>query len=148
VVNLRNVLLTLHILTAIVTIGWLAMQALLMPGAMRRGETAFVRFGAKTAERVGPAAVLVFLLGIWLVLRQSNDYAEFSDKWVGMAMVLFIVAITNGAVLIGGAEKRAAEKLAAGQSAAAEAGRVRLLGALNVAILLVIVYLMVAKPGT
>jgi uncharacterized membrane protein len=145
--NARNVLLTLHILFAILTIGWLATQALLMPGAIRRGEAAFVRIGAKAAERFGPAAVVVFLLGIALVLRVKDDYAEFKHAWVSASMLLFVVAITNGAVFIGGAEKRAATKLAAGTPAPEEAARVRVLGLLNVTILTVIVWLMVTKPG-
>jgi uncharacterized membrane protein len=143
----REVLLTLHILVAILTIGWLATQALLMPGAIRRGETAFVRVGAKAAEKVGPAAALVFLLGLALVLRQKDDYAEFSHMWVSVSMLLFIVAIVNGAVFVGGAERRAAAKLEAGEPAAAEASRVALLGGLNVLLLITILYLMVAKPG-
>ncbi|MDQ1713591.1 MAG: putative integral rane protein [Frankiaceae bacterium] len=145
--NARNVLLTLHILFAIVTIGWLATQALLMPGAIRRGEAAFVRVGAKAAERFGPAASIVFLLGLALVLRDKHDLADFKDQWVSMSMLLFVVAIVNGAVFIGGAERRAAAKLATGTPAPEEATRVRLLGLLNITILTVIVWLMVAKPG-
>lgn len=143
----QKILLTLHILFAIITIGWLATQALLMPGAIRRGETAWVRVSAKAAEKFGPLASLVFFLGIALVLRQKDDYAEFKHTWVSMAMLLFIVAIVNGAVFIGGAEKRAAAKLAAGTPAPEEASRVRLLGSLNVVLLTTIVWLMVAKPG-
>jgi uncharacterized membrane protein len=145
--NARNVLLTLHILFAIVTIGWLAMQALLMPGAIRRGEAAWVRVGAKAAEKFGPAAIVVFLLGLALVLRVKDDYAEFKHTWVSTSMLLFVVAIVNGAVFIGGAERRAAAKLAAGTPAPEEASRIRLLGLLNLAILTTIVWLMITKPG-
>jgi hypothetical protein len=144
--NLRNVLLTAHILAAIVTIGWLSMQAMVIPGAIRRAQGPAVRFGATVARKVGPMASIVFLLGIWLVLRDANDGIEFSDKWVGLAMVLFIVAIVNGAVFIGRAEERAADKLEAGEPAVAEGKRVAMLGGLNMLILTVIVYLMVAKP--
>jgi uncharacterized membrane protein SirB2 len=146
VFNLRSVLLTAHILTAMVTIGWLVTQAMVMPGAMRRGHAGAVRFGATVAAKLGPAASSVFLLGIWLVLRDGDDGIDFSDKWVGMAMVLFIVAIVNGAAFIGKAEERAAEKLEAGQPATDEAKRVSMLGGLNMVLLTVIIYLMVAKP--
>jgi uncharacterized membrane protein SirB2 len=145
--TLRNVLLTLHILFAIVTIGWLITQAMLMPGAIRRGNAGAVRFGASAGEKLGPASVVVFLLGVWLVLRQADDYAEFEHQWVNISMTLFIAALVNGAVLIGRAEKRAAEKLEAGQDATAEAGRVSMLGGINMVLLVVIVFLMVAKPG-
>lgn len=145
--TLRNILLTAHILFAMLTIGWLAMQAMLMPGAIRRGNAGAVRFGANAAEKLGPAAIVVFLLGVWLVLRQADDYAEFEHTWVNASMTMFIVAIVNGAVLIGRAEKRAAEKLEAGQQAPDEAKRVSMLGGLNMLLLIAILYLMVAKPG-
>lgn len=142
-----RILLTLHIVFAILTIGWLATQALLMPGAIRRGEAAWVRVGAKAAEKFGPLASVVFLLGLALVLRAKDDNAEFKHAWVSSAMLLFIVAIVNGAVFIGGAEKRAAAKLVAGTSAPEEATRIRLLGSVNLVVLTTIVWLMVAKPG-
>ncbi|HEU0129793.1 MAG TPA: DUF2269 family protein [Mycobacteriales bacterium] len=143
--TLHKVLLTLHILTAIVTIGWLSMQAMLMPRAIRSGNAGAVRLGASMAERIGPIASVVFLLGLWLV-GVSTD-AELKDPWIGAAMLLFIVALVNGAVFIGRTEKRAAERLEAGQAAPEEAKRVAMLGGINALLLLVIVFLMVAKPG-
>lgn len=143
----RNVLLTAHILFAIVVIGWLAMQSMLMPGAIRRGNAGAVRFGASAGEKLGPVAIVVFLLGVALVLRDKDDYAEFEHTWVNLSMTLFIVALVNGAVLIGRAEKSAAEKLEAGQPAPDEAKRVSMLGGINMLLLTVITYLMVAKPG-
>lgn len=144
---MRDVLLTAHILVAIVTIGWLAMQAMLLPRAIRAGNAPVVRFANAAAEKIGPLSGLVFLLGLALVLRQKDDYAEFSHTWISVSMLLFIVAIVLGAVFINRAEKAAIAKLDAGQSAAAEAGRVAMLGGINVTLLVVIVYLMVAKPG-
>ncbi len=145
--NLRNVLLTLHILVAILTIGWLAMQAMLLPRVIRSGNAGAVRFAMSASEKVGPLSALVFVLGLWLVLRQKNDYAEFSHQWVSLSMLLFIVAIVNGSVFVARAEKRAVERLEAGQQAPEEAKRIAMLGGINNLILLVIVYLMVAKPG-
>ena len=145
--DLRDVLLTFHILFAIVVIGWLAMTSMLLPRAIRDGNAGAVRFAAKAGEKLGPVAVVVFLLGLWLVLRQKNDYAEFDHAWVSISMLLFIVAIVNGAVFIGGQEKRAADKLEAGQPAPEEASRIAMLGGINNLVLLAIVYLMVAKPG-
>ena len=145
--TLRDVLLTLHILVAMLTIGWLSAQSMLVPRAIRAGNAGAVRFAVGASEKLGPLAGLVLVLGIWLVLRQDDDYAEFSHAWVSWSMLLFVVALVNGAVLIGGAEKRAALKLEAGQLAPEEASRIALLGGVNNVILLVIVYLMVAKPG-
>ena len=145
--TLRNVLLTLHILVAILTIGWLAMQSMLLPRAIRAGNAGAVRFAHEAGAKLGPLSATVFLLGIWLVLRGGEDGADFNDQWISMSMLLFLVAIVNGSVPIARAEKSAAEKLAAGQPAADEAKRIAMLGGINNLILLVIVWLMVAKPG-
>lgn len=145
--NARNILLTLHILFAMVTLGWLVTQAMLVPRAMREGNAGAVRFGAKAAAKLGPASILVFLLGVALVLRQKGDYAEFEHTWVNASMTLFIIAVVNGAVFIARQEKRAAQKLESGQSAAEEAKTVSMLGGVNMLLLLVILYLMVAKQG-
>ena len=144
--NFRNVLLTLHILAAILIIGWLAMQSMVIPGAIRRGQAGAVRFGASLSRKIGPASSVVLLLGIWLVLRDGDDGIDFSDKWVGLAIALFVVTAVIGAVFIGKAEERAAEKLEAGQPATDEARTISMLGGLSTVFLLVIVYLMVAKP--
>jgi uncharacterized membrane protein len=143
----RNVLLTAHILFAIVVIGWLVMQSMLVPGAIRKGQAGFVRFAADAAKKIGPTSTIVFFLGIWLVLRDKHDGIEFSDGWVSAAMVMFIVTAVIGAVFIGKAEHVAAEKLEAGQDAAAEASRIAILGGVSTLLLIAIVYLMVAKPG-
>lgn len=145
--TMRNILLTAHILFAIVVIGWLAMQSMLMPGAIRRGDAGAVSFGARAGEKIGPASIVVFLLGIALVMREKPDYAEFKHMWVNASMTMFIVAILNGAVLIARAEKAAAEKLSAGQTALDEAKRISILGGINMLLLIAITYLMVAKPG-
>ncbi len=145
--DLRDLLLTLHILVAIVTIGWLAMQSMLLPRAIRAGNTGAVRYSEAAAKKLGPVAGLVFVLGLALVLRQKDDYAEFEHTWVSISMLLFIVAIVIGSVFIGKAERAALEKLEAGQPADAEAGRVAMLGGINMVLLTVITFLMVAKPG-
>ncbi|HWL38207.1 MAG TPA: hypothetical protein VNQ77_18615 [Frankiaceae bacterium] len=144
---MRDVLLAAHILVAIVTIGWLAMQSMLVPRAIRDGNAPVVRFANAAAEKIGPLSGLVFLLGLVLVLRRKDDYAEFSHTWVSVSMLLFIVAIVLGAVFINRAEKAALAKIEAGQSAAAEASRVAMLGGINMLLLITIVWLMVDKPG-
>lgn len=146
--NLRNVLLTAHILAAIVTIGWLAMQSMVTPGLIRGGpkNAAAVRASANIAKKAGPLSGLVFVLGIWLVLRQSDDGADFDAMWVSLSMLIFIVTAVLGGAVGGKAELRAADKLEAGQTALDEARTLSIVGAVNMLLLVVIVWLMVAKP--
>lgn len=146
--TLRDILLTAHILTAILTVGWLAMQSMVTPGMIRRGPSSasYVRASSAFAKKIGPMSGLVFLLGIWLVLRQKDDFAEFEHAWVSISMLLFIVTAVLGAVFIGRAEERAADKLEAGQTALDEARTISVLGGISTVMLVVITYLMVAKP--
>lgn len=123
------------------------MQAMVVPRAIRDGNAGALRLSAATSRKLGPLSGLVFLLGLWLVLRQKDDWAEFDHMWVSISMLLFIVAAVIGSVLIGKAEQSALEKIEAGQSAADEASRVAMFGGINMVLLIVITYLMVAKPG-
>lgn len=142
--SFHAVLLTAHILAALLTVGWLLTDALLLPPVIRSGNLPVLQWAGGHAGKIGPASSVVFLLGLWLVAY--NKGIGFGDKWVGMAMTLFILATVNGAVFIGGTARKAGMKIAQGQPATAEANRVTLLGLLNLVFLILIVYLMVAKP--
>ena len=146
--TLRNVLLTAHILAAILTIGWLAMDSMIVPGMIRRGpeSLSYVRASAATAKKVGPMSGLVFVLGLALIFRDGDDYIEPGDAWLSLSMLLFIVAAVLGAVFIGKAQERAVAKLEAGQPATDEAGKISMLGGISTLILVAVTYLMVAKP--
>ena len=147
--DLRDVLLTLHILFAIVIIGWLAMQSMIVPGLIRQGpeNASAVRASAAVSRKLGPASVVVFLLGIWLALRDGNDAIDMGDPWLSASMGIFIVTAVLGGAVGGKAEMQAAEKLTAGQPALEEAKRLSLVGTVNMVLLVVIVFLMVDKPG-
>ncbi|HEX8003913.1 MAG TPA: DUF2269 family protein [Mycobacteriales bacterium] len=145
--TLRNVLLTLHILIAILTLGWLLIDAMVLPRAIRNGQAAVIRFAEGIAGKLGPAAGVVFLLGLWLVGRDGDDGIEFSDAWVSASMLLFILAMVNGAVLMRRVIERAASKIEGGVDAADDARTLSMLAGVNGVLLTVIVYLMVAKPG-
>lgn len=146
---MRNVLLTAHILVAIVTIGWLAMQSMVTPGLIRGGpkNAGAVRASANVAKKLGPLSVLVFLIGLALVLRRADDGADFDDMWVSLSMLIFIVTAVLGGAVGGKAELRAADKLEAGQPADDEARRLSIVGGVNMLLLVAIVWLMVDKPG-
>ncbi len=141
-----EVLLTLHILAAILLIGWLAMQAMILPALIRRGPSAVeaLRFSATNSKKIGPLSSLVFVLGFVLVIRR--DGIGFSDSWVSAAMALFIAAALIGMLGMGPTELKALQKFEQGQPAPEEAKRLSMLGGINALILVVITYLMVVKP--
>lgn len=146
---MREILLTAHILVAIVTIGWLAMQSMVTPGLIRGGpkNAGAVRASANVAKRLGPLSGLVFLLGLGLVLRDGDDAIDFSDPWLSASMLIFVVTAVLGGAVGGKAEERAAAKLEAGQPAPDEARTLSIVGGINMLLLVVIVWLMVDKPG-
>lgn len=147
--DLRNVLLTAHILAAMLTIGWLAVHGMFLPRIIRGGpeNAGFVRGAAEVAAKVGPLSGLVLVLGIWLVLRDGDDAYSFSDGWVSASMLIFVVTGVLGGVFTAKAEKSAAEKLGAGQPAPDEARKIALLSGISLVLLVAVVWLMVAKPG-
>jgi uncharacterized membrane protein len=146
---MRNVLLFLHIATAIIIIGSLTFMDMVVPGMVRGGadNLPVLRKLLKLGGVFGPAAAVVFLLGLALVLRQKNDYADFDDTWVSLSMLLFIVISVIGSVFGARTLRSGIAKLESGQSADAEAGRLSMVGGVNILLMLVIVWLMVDKPG-
>lgn len=142
----RNILLWLHISAAIIIIGGLVFLDMLMPSMVRGGRDnlpALRRLHAMS-KVFGPSALIVFLLGIALVLK---NHWKFSHAWIGISMLLFVIAAVLGAVVMGKIVETAIGKIEAGHPTDAEAGRLGMIGGINILIMLTIVYLMVAKPG-
>lgn len=96
---------------------------------------------ARNDQRVhGPALVAAGLFGIFLILA-SHELVEFSDSWVSMALLVWIAM--NGvlhAMII-----PAQRQIAAGNAEAE--GRFRTGGAAIDLLFLVMLFLMIWKPG-
>lgn len=144
-VNTRSVLLWLHIVVALVTMGHFLLFDLLAPGLVRAGNAPVLRVLERTAKVLGPMTLLIPLAGIGLVL--DNDGYHFSQGWIIGALVGYVVLVVIGIGVLGTTMARAAERIEAGQDASAEATRLRVFGVVNAVIILTIVWLMVAKPG-
>ena len=143
----RNVVLWLHILVALVSLGPLLLFDMLVPSTVRSGNTAVVRWLSRRVHVLGPVTVLVALLGIVLVVRDDNDPYTFSEGWISASLTVYILMAVNAVAVLDRTLARAADRLEAGQSADAEAARLRVFGALNIIGLFLILWLMVAKPG-
>lgn len=145
--NSRNVLLWLHILVAMVTLGPLVLFDMVVPATVRSGNVGAVRWVARRNKVLAPLTAVVALLGIALVLRDGDDPYTFSDGWISASLGIYLLMAVNGVAVLERTLGRAADRLEAGQDASAEASRLSLFGALNIVGLLVILWLMVAKPG-
>ncbi|MDA0815896.1 MAG: DUF2269 family protein [Chloroflexi bacterium] len=101
------------------------------------------------------AAVVVLLLGVWLVVEV--DTFEFSQPWISAAFALWIVVMGIGGGVLGryesGVLKQAREAQARGEatnaavSAAFNAPVATIGGTALGLVYVVFVWLMVAKPG-
>ena len=143
----RNLVLWLHILVAMVSLGPLVLFDMVVPGTVRSGNAGAVRWLSRRVHVLGPVTVLVALLGIVLVVRDDHDPYTFSEGWISASLAVYIIMAVNGVAVLDRTLARAADHLEAGQPADAEAARLRLFGAFNILGLLLILWLMVAKPG-
>lgn len=139
-----EIMLVLHILAVIVAfvpgiahpLQWA--QASKADGSVR---SAVLGLMVQNGRRVyAPALIVAGILGFGLV-GMSDDAWEMSDGWVIWSVVAWIVIIGVQHGLLMPAEKRAA-----GGDATADA-KVRLFGMILTVLLIVTVWLMVAKPG-
>jgi len=119
----RNLVLWLHILVALVSLGPLLLFDMLVPATVRSGNTAVVRWLSRRVRVLGRVTVLVALLGIVLVVRDDHDPYTFSEGWISASLTIYILMAVNGVAVLDRTLARAADRLEAGQPAEAEAAR-------------------------
>lgn len=155
-----NVVLVLHILSAIVGLGGVFLANFYYQQARSRGGTEGLAI-VEAYRVVGKVAtffmVAVLVLGIALVLM-SDDAWSFGDTWIVLALAVYAVAMVVGGAILDPLEQRALDLqraiVTAGPSAAGDEAaelvkldrRMTYLGGLlNGAVLLILVF-MVFKP--
>jgi uncharacterized membrane protein len=144
-VSTRNVLLWLHIIVALVTMGPFLLFDLVAPGQVRAGNAPVLRGMESLTKVLGPLTLVIVLAGVALVLH--NDGYHFRQAWVAGGLLGYVVVVANGIRILGTTTARAIERIEAGEDASAEAARLRVFGAVNIVLILAILWLMVAKPG-
>jgi uncharacterized membrane protein len=149
--TLYEVLLFVHIVAVSVWVGGSIMLGVISARIQRTGDAAFRARFARTAGVVGPvigiSAALIVAAGAWMVIESS--LIELSQLWVWLSLVLFLLSALVGAVYFAPASNRIIEALEGGQVGEADrrAGVFNLVSRLDTLLLLVIVGLMVFKPG-
>lgn len=142
-----------HILAAIIWVGGGIMELLLtrrMVAAAVPEGNAFAAARQWTGGRVfGPAALSVLGFGILMVIQSSAW--TFSQPWVWLSLVLATGAILTGAAYYGPEQERlgrlAAERGADDSEILRRRTRMQLVTHLDVVVMVIIVSLMVFKPG-
>ena len=139
-----NIFLFLHILTAIIGLApavvdpVVAMQWADDKDALRK----FAGTMAKNNQRIfGNSIILSGILGFGLVSMSGDDIFEMSQTWVWLAIIVFIamIGVLHGILIPG------AKAFAEGDDSAQE--KLEKLGPIFTLLTLVMLYLMVFKPG-
>lgn len=138
-----NIVLLLHILAVIVGFAPMAVHPIIDSQLQETPDArmAFLRRAATNGHRIYlPALTVAGLLGIVLILM-SDAAIEFSDAWVSGAFVAWIaiMGVVAGMILPG-------EK-AAGAGDFSKERAVQIGGQLTTLLLVVMLYLMIFKPG-
>lgn len=104
-----------------------------------------VAFGTRIYS---PAAVILLITGIFLVLDNSSAY-EFSDPFVSLGFVMVIVGAALGILVFGPRGEKAAGAIEAGDDTEVQRQTTTLMqfGILDTVLLLVTIWAMVSKWG-
>jgi uncharacterized membrane protein len=144
-----TVLLTIHVVLAVFLIGPVAMIPMTALRAIRQRDAAAVGSGARQTAVFGFGSILVFLFGFG-VMGAGEGRFSFSDLWLLLSVIAYIVAIVLVLALVVPDLRRASRALAAdpvddGRLSALR-GRVSAVAGLTSLLFLFIVVLMVARP--
>jgi uncharacterized membrane protein len=143
---------SIHVLMAVVWVGGGVLLMILAIAAERRsdpGELATVaRQAAFVGERVfAPAGLIAFLMGVAMMLNTNWGWGKF---WVVAGLIGYAATFVNGVAVLSPMAKRITvlidEHGATSPEAQAAIQRILLIARIDVAVLLLVVADMVAKP--
>lgn len=148
--GLYGVLLLLHLLTVVFVIGPLAIAGVAAPRALDDGEPALARLteAHRQIQRYTIASILVPLLGTGMIgLGDVGRRWEYNEFWVSASYALYLVAALALLLVAAPAVKKAAAALEAGASTEVFKGRMQASAGGAALAWVVIIGLMVFKPG-
>jgi hypothetical protein len=149
--ELRDILLVLHIAAAGTWLGTNIVQAIVPSMAAGQGPQAvagWYRVAARLINRLYlPVAIVLLATGIWMVL-ESNTYS-FESVFVSIGMGMIVVGFLLGRFVFEPTSKRAAQAVDAGDPDAtkAAAGRIAAFGVVDTLLLLFTMTAMVMRLG-
>ena len=148
-----KILLALHLLTAIFAVGPLVHAATTASRGLRKADAGATASSARTVKIYANVSFLVVVFGFGLMSAKapwdkSQKVAEFSDPYIWISALLWLVAVGIATGVLVPALERATETIGAGGSVQALTARVAAAGGVVGLIFAVIVFLMVYKPGS
>lgn len=148
-----KIFLALHLLTAIFAIGPLVHAATTASRGLRKADAAATASAARTVRIYSYASAIVVILGFGLMSMDTpygtkEKAGEFTDLWIWLSVLLWIVAVVIALGLVVPALAKASESIGRGESVSALVGRVAAGGGIVGLIFAAVVFLMVYRPGS
>ncbi len=160
-ISFYNVVLFIHIAAVVLAFG-VTFAYPLITAVARKGFERHLPFVHRVQAAIGtrliaPFGGLILLAGIYLAIE--GPY-EFSDPWIGSALLILVVLLAGGGAYFGPREGRLEELAAADVAASPGEGAVSFspeyerlarqvltVGLVANALVLIAIFLMVTKPG-
>ena len=150
-ITFYDVVLTVHIVAVVVAFGVMFAYPVMDAQVRRAGPAdvaALHRLQVALGRRViVPAMTVVLLAGLYLTF----DRWSFDEPWIGATFAILFVLFGLGGAVFAPTDLRLAELAERGETGSAEyareARKARMFGALSLVLVVVAIFLMVAKPG-
>lgn len=145
-----KLLLALHLLFAIFAIGPLAHAATTAARGVRKSDPAATTASVRMLRVYSWASVLVVVAGAALmsVRRNGEKVGEFSDLWIWLSLVLWLVSVVLILAVAVPALTRVSRRLGEGAAVSTMTLRVAAVGGIVGVLFAAIVFLMVYRPGS
>ena len=147
-----KIFLGLHLLTAIFVVGPLAHAVTTASRGLRTGDAAATAASARMARIYAIGSLVVVVLGFGLMSLDSpytgQPSGEFTDLWIWLSLLLWVVAVALTMGVIVPTLDRATAAIGGGEAVKELTGRVAAAGGIVGLIFVAIVFLMVYQPGS
>jgi hypothetical protein len=151
-----HILFALHLLFAIFTVGPLVHAVTTATRGLRQADAHATAYAARMARIYSGASVLVVIFGFGVMASKDGgkQVAQFSDTWIWLSALLWVVAAGLTSAVIAPALDQATTQIGETtqtgeqKSVAPLTTRVAAGGAAVAAIFVAIVFLMVYQPGS
>jgi Predicted integral membrane protein (DUF2269) len=144
-----KLLLAIHLVLAVFAIGPLVHAATTAGRGIRTGNGTATASSSRMLRIYAYVSVLVVIAGMALMSqkRRGEKLGEFSDTWIWLSLVLWLVAVGLVLGVIVPTLDKATEQIEAQQSVVTLTARVAATGGVVAVLFVVVVVLMVYRPG-
>ncbi len=150
--ELLDWVLFVHVLAGALWIGGVMWQEAHTAAHRREGEEAYTRAFLRaqaTNGKVFPVATILLIgTALWMIF--GRDYLSFGTLWIDLATALFVVSFATGIGYFSRGSRKAEAAIEAGgytPEIGASIRTMHMVARIEVIVLLVLVWLMVFKPG-